>query len=147
MTKFEVTLTNLGESDQNKVRDAGAYLRSQIREGKTVILSINPAPRNNEQNALMWKILNAFAKQLEWPVNGAMVKMNAEDWKDVLTAAFRRETVRLAAGVDSGVVMLGLRTSKFTKTEFAEFLDFLTATATLRGVKLPAHPRDAKGMQ
>ena len=65
-----------------------------------------------------------------------MVYMEPEEWKDVLTAAFRRENVRVAMGLDGGMVMLGSRTSKFKKKEFSEYLEFLNATAALRGINL-----------
>jgi hypothetical protein len=66
-----------------------------------------------------------------------MVKMTPDEWKDVLTAAYRRESVRLAMGLDGGVVMLGQRTSKFSKAEFVEWIEFLYATAAEREVELP----------
>ena len=90
--------------------------------------------RTLEQNAAQWPILDAFSKQLQWPVNGKMVWMTDEEWKDVLTAGFRREQARLAMGLDGGVVMLGQRTSKFAKGEFSDWLEFLHATAAARGV-------------
>lgn len=99
-------------------------------------VTIAEPTRNLEQNALLWKWLTAFAEQLEWPVNGRMVRMSPEEWKDVLSAAYRRETARLAMGLDGGVVMLGLRTSQMGKREFAEFIEFLMATAADRGVTL-----------
>jgi hypothetical protein len=92
--------------------------------------------RSTDQNAAQWPILEAFAKQLKWPVNGRMVLMSADDWKTVLTAAFKRESVRIAHGLDSGVVMLGMRTSKMKKAEFSEWIDFLKATAAMRGVDI-----------
>jgi hypothetical protein len=80
-------------------------------------------------------ILQAFAAQLQWPVNGQMVWMSDEEWKDVLTAAFERESVRLAMAFDGpGVVMLGQRTSKFGKGKFSDWLEFLHAAAASRGV-------------
>ena len=92
--------------------------------------------RSLEQNAAQWPILQAFADQLQWPVNGRMVSMSPDEWKDVLTAAFQGETVRLAMGLNGGVVMLGLRTSRMGKQRFSEWLSFLQATADLRGVVL-----------
>lgn len=99
---------------------------------------IKEPTRSTEQNAALWGILQAFSDQLEWPVNGQMVKLAAEDWKDLLSAAFKRETARLAQGIDGGVVMLGLRTSKMGKREFGDFLEFLHATAAARGVEVYA---------
>jgi len=94
------------------------------------------ASRNLEQNAAQWPILSAFSKQLPWPVNGQMTKMSDEEWKDVLTAGFKNETARLAMGLDSGVVMLGKRTSRFSKKMFSEWLEYLHAVAATRGVEL-----------
>lgn len=90
--------------------------------------------RNLDQNAAQWPILQSFSEQLLWPVNGQMVKMTAEEWKDILTAAFRQEQPRLAMGLNGGMVMLGQRTSKFGKKKFSEWLEFLQATAADRGV-------------
>ena len=35
--------------------------------------------RSLDQNAAMWPILQAFADQLQWPVNGAMVWMTPDE--------------------------------------------------------------------
>lgn len=88
-------------------------------------LTIGPVNRTIEQNSAQWPILGEFARQLKWPVNGEMVNLIDEEFKDIFTAAFRKEMVRLAGGVDGGVVMLGQRTSKFNKKEFSEWLEFL----------------------
>ena len=92
--------------------------------------------RSLEANAAQWPILQAFADQLKWPVNGSMESLTADEFKDILTAAFKRETVRVAMGLDGGMVMLGARTSQMGKREFSEWLDFLHATAAARGVEL-----------
>jgi hypothetical protein len=108
-------------------------------------VTVGPPTRNLEQNAAQWPILGAFSRQLQWPVNGQMVYMTDEEWKDVLTAAFKRETVRLAMAFDGpGVVMLGQRTSKFLKPKFSEWLEFLHAAAALKGVVVyPENERQA----
>lgn len=97
-------------------------------------VTIQEKNRTLDQNAAQWPILQAFSEQLQWPVNGQLVRMTDEEWKDVLTAAFHRETARLAMGLDGGVVMLGQRTSKFGKKKFSEWLEFLHAVAAQRGV-------------
>ncbi len=98
------------------------------------VVTVQEPSRSLDQNAAQWPILEAFSEQLTWPVNGAMVKLAADEWKDILTAAFQGETVRLAMGLNGGVVMLGLRTSQMGKRRFSEWLEFLHATAALRGV-------------
>lgn len=97
-------------------------------------VTIQEANRTLDQNAAQWPILESFSAQLTWPVNGQMVRMSSEEWKDVLTAAFQQETARLAMGLNGGVVMLGQRTSKFGKKKFGEWLEFLHAVAAQRGV-------------
>lgn len=103
-------------------------------EGYSV--TIAPPWRSLDQNAMLWPLLECFSQQLLWPVNGEMVKLEPSEWKDILTAAFRQETVRLAMGLSGGMVMLGLRTSKMTKREFSEFVEFILATAAQRGVNI-----------
>jgi hypothetical protein len=99
-------------------------------------VTISPPTRTLDANAALWRILTLFSEQMLWPVNGNMVRMEPEEWKAVLSAGFRQEQARLAMGLNGGVVMLGLRTSKMSKREFSEFLEFLHAVAADRGVDL-----------
>jgi hypothetical protein len=92
--------------------------------------------RTLDQNAFQWPYLQGFAEQMQWPVNGAMTWLSSDEWKDILTAAFEKETnPRLAAGFDGGIVMLGRRTSKYGKKKFAEWMEWLIAAATLKGIE------------
>lgn len=115
-------------------RESVAAFAKTCAEGWKVVFS--PPARTLDQNALMWPLLECFSKQLLWPVNGRLVTLEPEEWKDVLTAAFHQEAVRLAMGLNGGVVMLGKRTSKFPKATFSEFIEFIMATAAERGVVL-----------
>lgn len=99
------------------------------------VVTVAEMTRTTEQNGAQWPILDAFSKQLQWPVNGRLEWLSDEEWKDVLTAAFERESVRLAMAFDGpGVVMLGQRTSKFGKRKFSDWLEFLHAAAAMKGV-------------
>jgi hypothetical protein len=98
------------------------------------IVTVSEPTRNLDQNAAQWPILQAFADQLQWPINGRMEWLTPDEWKDVLTSAFDRESVRVAMGLDGGMVMLGKRTSTMGKGKFSEWLEFLNATAALRDV-------------
>lgn len=118
------------------------FLKAVLQGGHRWILTLKPETRSQAQNRLMWPILAEFSRQLEWPVDGRMTKMEPDEWKDVLTAAFRGESVRLAMGLNGGVVLLGQRTSKFTKAQFSEWIEFLYSVAADRGVKLPAWEGD-----
>ena len=100
------------------------------------VVTVAEPSRSLEQNAAQWPILQAFSNQLQWPVNGRMETLSPDEFKDVLSAAFNQETVRLAMGLSGGVVMLGARTSQMSKARFSEWLEFLHAVAADRGVNL-----------
>lgn len=100
------------------------------------VVEVREPSRNLAQNALLWSVLQAFSDQLDWPVNGRMTKLGPDDWKTVLSAAFRQETARVAMGLDGNVVMLGCSTSKMGKKEFSEFIEFVLVVAAERGVEL-----------
>jgi hypothetical protein len=107
------------------------------------VVTLCEPKRNLDQNAAQWPILQAFSKQIKWPVNGELVTLEPDEFKDILTAAFFGESVRLAQGLNGGVVMLGKRTSKFTKKEFSDWLEFLHAAAAARGVVVYPEQRRA----
>ena len=98
------------------------------------VVTIAEPNRTLDQNSAQWPYLEAFAQQLEWPVNGVMTRITADDWKDILTCAYRNESPRVAMGINGGMVLLGQRTSKFSKKDFAEWMEFLVAMSVDRGV-------------
>jgi hypothetical protein len=100
------------------------------------VVKVSEPNRTLEQNAAQWPILDAIAKQVQWPVNGVMCLLCPEDFKDVLTAAHKGEHVRLAQGVNGGVVMLGQRTSKFNKKTFSDWIEYLHWFCAEKGVEL-----------
>lgn len=107
-----------------------------IDESNPLAVKISELTRTLDQNAAQWPILEAISRQVQWPVNGQLCWLTSEEWKDILTAAFKGEQIRLAQGVNGGVVMLGLRTSKMGKKEFSAWLEFLHWFCAERGVAL-----------
>ena len=98
-------------------------------------VTIAERSRTIEQNAAQFSYLAGFSEQLLWQVNGVMTKLDALEWKDILTCAFEGDVnPRLAQGFDGGVVMLGKRTSKFGKKKFSEWYEWLQTAAALKGV-------------
>lgn len=100
------------------------------------VCRIEPPGRTLEQNAYQWPYLDGFSKQLQWPVNGELVWLTREEWKDILTCAFEEEVKpRLAMGFEgAGMVMLGRRTSTYGKRKFALWMEWLMAAAAIKGV-------------
>jgi hypothetical protein len=113
--------------------------RKKTNAGNRMICSVCEERRNNGQNAAQWPILQAWAKQKQWPINGTLCWLTDEEWKDILTAAFEGETApRISPGFEGGMVMLGRRTSRFGKKRFSEWLDWLNAASHHAGIKIPA---------
>ncbi len=117
-----------------QARNSAAEFCREAPDG--YVVTVAEPTRNLSQNAAQWPILEAFAQQLEWPVNGKLQKITSDDWKDILTCAFRNQQPRVAQGLDGGMVLLGQRTSQFSIRDFSDWLEFLHATAIERGVRL-----------
>lgn len=98
---------------------AGHRLHVEVRKEK----------RSDAQSRLMWSALGDLARQVDW--HGQ--KLDAEAWKDMATAAIKRQ--RVVPGIDGGFVVLGQRTSQMTKSEMAELIDFVFAFGSQNDVK------------
>jgi hypothetical protein len=105
-------------------------------------VSVAEPTRSLEQNAAQWPIFDAFAKQKQLMVNGKMEWVTDEEWKDVLTAAFNEELNRVAHW-KGRMILLGQRTSKFGKSRFSLWLEWLHAAAVEEGVTVYADERIA----
>lgn len=93
------------------------------------VVSISEPRRNLEQNAKLWAMLADISGQTDW--HG--IKLNAEEWKDLLSAGLVQS--RVVPNLEgNGFVILGQRTSKLTKSQFAALIELLYAFGTERGV-------------
>lgn len=80
----------------------------------------------------MWANLEDIAQQVVW----YGVKLTKDEWKDVLTAALKKQKV--VPGIEGGFVVIGARTSKMTVSEMTELIELSTAFGTQQGVKFRA---------
>ena len=92
-------------------------------------VAISEPTRTLEQNALMWPLLHDLSKQVNWYGN----RLTDEEWKDVMTAAIKKQKV--VPGVDGGFVVCGQRTSKMGKKEFSDLIDVIYAFGGQQGVQ------------
>src|SRR5271157_3315654 len=89
--------------------------------------------RSADQNRLMWQMLTEWAVQNERYTLGGE-RLDAHDFKELLMAAFKRET-RLAPSLDGkGVVFLSRSTSRLSKDQMIQFITFIEAEGLMRGV-------------
>ena len=91
-------------------------------------VTIQEPTRSLDQNAALWPLLGEISRQVDWYGN----KLTDEEWKDVLTAALKKEKV--VPGINGGFVVLGQRTSKMSKKDFSELLELTIAFAADKGV-------------
>ncbi len=114
---------------------AEALLAEQFRKGRqTLEMALREPKRSLDQNAKLWCLLDDVACQCTLLINGEKCLATREEWKDVFTAALKRES-RIAMGIDGGVVMLGHSTSKMRKAEFSELIELIHAYGADNGVQ------------
>jgi hypothetical protein len=116
-----------------EARRRAALAIAQAPEGYTV--TVAPATRSGEQNALLHCLLSEIAARIEW----AGARRDIECWKRLLTAAWLRargESVEILPALDGhGVDVVFRRTSSLTRGECGELLDFIGAWAAEHGVE------------
>jgi hypothetical protein len=108
--------------------------RKLLQEGFEFIVELKPATRTLAQNALMWSILTDLSRQTKWAVDGEMVKLDPEDIKDILTASLRKHQ-RMVRGIDGGLVILGMRTSRMTKAQMSDVIEIGYMVGAQHGVR------------
>ena len=115
-------------SDQVRAHCIDEIARAPL--GKVVI--VQDPTRTLKANALMWAMLADISAQVDWYGQ----KLTSEEWKDVFSAALKRQKV--VPGLDGGFVICGQRTSKMTKGEMSDLVELMNAFCAERGVKLTA---------
>lgn len=103
-------------------------------QGFEFLIELRPITRTLAQNALMWSILTDLSQQTKWAVDGEMVTLDPEEVKDILTAGLRKHQ-RMARGIDGGLVILGMRTSRMTKAQMSDLIELAYAVGAERGVR------------
>jgi hypothetical protein len=103
------------------------WLKPRLLAGNAYTLSIEEPRRNNSQNALLHATLQDIASRREW----AGRKWELEVWKRLLTAAWMRtrgdQLVVVPALDGHGVDVVFQRTSKLSKAEMADLIEFIQA--------------------
>ncbi|RON05164.1 recombination protein NinB [Pseudomonas brassicacearum] len=113
-----------------------AYLfATELSTAGAVEIIVRPVKsrRTLEQNAKLWAMLGDISRQVEWPVNGLMQRLDSEDWKALMTAAARQE-IRMAQGVNGGVVMLGVSTKRMSVQELGDVIECMYVFGAEKGV-------------
>ena len=105
-----------------------AMLRQRLSWASEAAVFVGEPRRSLDQNAKMWPMLGDIAEQVQW--HGQHLK--DFEWKDVFTAALKR--YRAVPGIDGGIVLLGMRTSRMTKGELSELIELMYSFGTEHNV-------------
>lgn len=121
----------LHEPSQARQAFAAAWERAKalLMAGHRLVLEVRPEKRTDAQNRRMWAMLRDISQQVDWHGN----KLSDDEWKDVFTAALKRQKV--VPGLDGGFVVCGQRTSKMTKAEMCELQELMEAFGAEHGVQ------------
>ncbi|EAY6005692.1 recombination protein NinB [Salmonella enterica] len=91
---------------------------------KPIVVTIQERNRSLDQNRKLWACLGDVSRQVEW--HGQ--RLSPEDWKDIFTALWLKTKnleQRSVPGIDGGVVLLGVRTSKMRKASMTELIEIM----------------------
>ena len=93
------------------------------------VVSIKAPTRSLMQNNRLWALLTDVSRQVDWYGR----KLTPENWKDVFTAAMKKQDV--VPGIEGGFVVLGMSTSKMTKQEMVDLQTIIEAFGAEHQVK------------
>lgn len=96
-------------------------------------LVIKPETRSTAQNRRLWAMLRDVSRQVQWHGKN----LSDEDWKNVFSAALRKQAV-VPNLEGTGFVVLGQSTSKMTRAEMSEMQELIEAFGAERGVRFSA---------
>lgn len=124
------------ESARSRMAAAWHRACQFLEQGKAVRVRLDEVKptRTLDQNDKLWAVLTDISRQVDWFVDGKMQKLEPCEWKDVLSAALKKQQ-RIAQGIEGGFVILGQRTSKMTVGEMSELIELAHAFGAEHGVK------------
>lgn len=94
------------------------------------VISIKPPTRSGAQNDKMWALLSDIAR-----AKPEGRRHTAEIWKCLFMAACGH-AVQFEQGLDGAPFPIGFRTSRLTKEQMSDLIEFIHAYAAKHGVKL-----------
>lgn len=121
-----ITLRSAAQAE-SIIRKASDWIRRRVSDGRAVVLTLEDERRNLEQNALLHALLTDISRRHEW----AGRRRDPECWKRLFVAAWcraRGEQIEMLPALDGhGVDIVFRRTSKMSKAEVSELIDYIHA--------------------
>ena len=118
------------------LKDLWPKIKETLQAGKQLRLEIKKVRRSTDQNQMFHALFNKIS--LEMAKVGS--SWDVDDWKRLLIDAWANETGRKIGRVvpsldGQRVVQLGAQSHKFTKEEGSEFIEWLLAWMTEKGIE------------
>lgn len=107
-------------------------IKATLIAGQKLVVSVKPETRSLEQNDRMWALLTDVSEQVDWYGK----KLTPLEWKHVISAALWKQKV--VPGIDGGFVVLGLSTSKLSRSAMSDLQTLIEAFGAERGVRFSA---------
>ena len=132
--KLTLLLYNPSQAHQC-VKQAWEYAKNLTMAGQKLILEVKPMSKSREQEEKYHAMIGEIANQAAHLGSRWM----CDDWKRLLLDKFARETGRTHGSIipnldNTGVVQVGIQSRKFTKTDGAEFIEWLYAWGVENGI-------------
>jgi hypothetical protein len=116
-------------------------IKPALNAGQRLVVEIKPETRSNAENNLLHALIDEIARKLEW----AGKKRDPEIWKRLLVAAWCRvhgESVEILPALDGhGVDIVPARTSKLSRKECADLIEYVYAFGADQGIEWAEHER------
>lgn len=94
------------------------------------VLSIKPARRTNDQNALMWAMLSEISR-----ARPEGRELTPDVWKMVMMHACGH-AVQFEIGLNGQPFPMGFRSSRLSKAQMTDLIEFIMCFAAEKGVKI-----------
>jgi hypothetical protein len=110
-------------------------IKPALAAGQRLVVEVKPETRSNAENNLLHALIDEISRKLEW----AGKKRDPETWKRLLVAAWCRvhgESVEILPALDGhGVDIVPARTSKLSRKECADLIEYVYAWGADQGVE------------
>lgn len=114
-------------------RAAFDSMLDHVINGGVAALEVKQSTRTLEQNKRMWATLKDISEQVVWYGE----KLTPEQWKDIFTAALKKEydADKVVPGINGGFVVLGTKTSDMSVKKMCDLQELIMAFGVEKGVK------------
>jgi hypothetical protein len=118
-------------------------IKPALAAGQRLVVEVKPETRSTAENNLLHALIDEIARKLEW----AGKKREPETWKRLLVAAWCRvhgESVEILPALDGhGVDIVPARTSKLSRKECADLIEYVFSWGVEQGIEWEEHERMA----